>query len=96
LGATAGYGQVALVWSPSPGATNYNVKRSTSSGSETTIASTAGASYTDTSLLDGTTYYYVVSGLNTGGEGFDSAEVSATPLFLQRQPTLSSPPQTSD
>jgi Fibronectin type III domain len=79
--ATAGYGQVHLTWSASPGATNYNVKRATTSGSETTIGSTTGTSYTDTNLLDGTTYYYAVSGLNTGGEGENSAEVSATPLF---------------
>ena len=79
--ATAGYGQVYLTWTASDGATNYNVKRSTSSGGETTIASMAGASYTDTNLLNGTTYYYLVSGLNTGGEGQNSVEVSAMPLF---------------
>jgi len=77
----AGYGQVFLTWTASAGATNYNIKRSTSSGSETTIASTTGTSYTDVTLLDGTTYYYVISALNTGGEGPNSAEVSATPLF---------------
>ena len=79
--ATAGYGQVSLTWTASSGATNYNVKRSTTSGGETTIASTTGTSYTDTNLLDGTTYYYVVSALNTGGEGQNSTEVSAMPLF---------------
>jgi hypothetical protein len=75
------YGQVVLTWNASSGATNYNIKRSTTSGAETTIASTAGTSYTDTNVFDGTTYYYVVSALNTGGEGLNSTEVSATPLF---------------
>ena len=79
--ATAGYGQVALTWSVSSGATNYNVKRSTTSGGETTIASTTSASYTDTNVLDGTLYYYVISALNTGGESPNSAEVSTTPLY---------------
>jgi len=79
LTATATFGQVSLTWSASIGATNYNIKRSTSSGSEVTIASTAGTSYTDTSVLDGTTYFYVVSALNSGGEGPNSLEVSATP-----------------
>jgi hypothetical protein len=79
--ATAGYGQVYLTWMASSGATNYNVKRSPSSGGETTVASTTGTSYTDTNLLDGTINYYVVSALNTGGEGQNSAEASATPLF---------------
>ncbi len=79
--ATAGYGQATFTWTASAGATNYNVKRSTTSGGETTIASTAGTSYTDTSVLDGTTYYYVVSALNVGGEGPNSIEVSIMPLF---------------
>jgi len=79
--ATAGYGQVILTWTASIGATNYNIKRSTTSGGETTIASTTGTSYTDTNLLDGTTYYYVVSASNTSGEGLDSDEVSAMPLY---------------
>jgi hypothetical protein len=84
LTATAGYGQVLLTWVTSPGATNYNIKRSLSSGGPyTTIASTAGTitSYTDTNVIDGTTNYYVVSALNTGGESANSLEVSATPLF---------------
>ena len=81
LNPTATYGQISLTWNLSTGATNYNVKRSTTSGGETTIASTASASYTDTNVLDGTTYYYVVSALNTGGESPNSAEVSAMPLF---------------
>ena len=84
LTATAGYGQVVLTWTASSGcssATNYNIKRSTSSGTETTIASTTNTTYTDTSVLDGTKYYYVVSALNSSGEGANSAEASATPLF---------------
>jgi hypothetical protein len=74
------YGQVSLTWSTSPVATSYNVKRSTSSGGPYTIlVNTASTNYTDTSVLDGTTYYYVVSAVGAGGEGPDSAQVSATP-----------------
>jgi len=85
---SANYGQVVLTWTGSLGATNYNIKRSTTSGTEITIASTGGTSttFTDTNVLDGVTYYYVVSALNTGGEGLNSGEVSATPLFSP-QPT---------
>lgn len=79
LTVTTNYGQVTLTWSAVAGATNYNVKRSTSSGSETTIASTTATSYTDTNVMNGTTYYYVVSASNAGGEGPNSAEVSASP-----------------
>ena len=32
------------------------------------------ASYTNTGLDNGTTYYYVVSAVNTGGESADSSE----------------------
>ena len=79
--ATAGYGQVLLSWTASVGATNYNVKHSTSPGGESTIASTPGTTYTDTNVLDGATYYYVVSALNTGGESPNSTEVSTVPLY---------------
>jgi hypothetical protein len=80
LTATATYGQVSLTWTASSGATNYNVKRSTSSGTETTITNVTSTSYTDTNVIDGTTYYYVVSALGAGGESANSSEVSATPL----------------
>ena len=74
------YGQVSLTWSTSPVATSYNVKRSTSSGGPyTTIGNTSFASYTDTSVLNGTTYYYVVSAVGAGGESGNSAQVSVTP-----------------
>jgi hypothetical protein len=74
------FGPVLLTWSTSAGATSYNVKRSTSTnGPFTTIASPASASYNDTSALIGTTYFYVVSAVNPGGESADSLEVSYTP-----------------
>jgi len=82
LTATATSGQVVLTWtaSSSSGVTNYNVKRSPSSGGPyTIIGSTPSTTYTDTNVMNGTTYYYVVSALNAGGEGPNSAEVSATP-----------------
>ena len=76
------FGPVLLTWSTSAGATSYNVKSSTSTnGPFTTIGSPASASYTDTSALDGTTYYYVVSALNPGGESANSLEVSYTPPY---------------
>lgn len=75
---TTNFGQVTLTWDPVVTATNYNVKRSTSPGAEVTIATTSSTSYTDTNVINGTTYYYVVSAINAGGEGPNSAEVSAT------------------
>jgi fibronectin type 3 domain-containing protein len=82
LEATAGNGQVALTWTASTGATGYNVKRSTTSGSGyAAVASgqVTGTSFTDTSVANGTTYYYVVTAINDGGESDGSSQVSATP-----------------
>lgn len=79
LSATAGNAQVSLSWTASLGATSYNVKRSTvSGGSYATIASgTLNTTYTDSSVSNGTTYYYVVSAVNTAGQSANSAQVSA-------------------
>ena len=86
--ATAGNGQVGLSWSASSGATSYNVKRSTTNGGPyTTIASPTTTSYTDTGLTNGTTYYYVVSAVNTAGESANSSQVSATPQAVPPPPT---------
>lgn len=82
LTATAGNNQVALSWTASTGATSYNVKRATVSGGPyTTIATgVSSTSYTDATAVNGTTYYYVVSAVNAGGESANSSEVSATPV----------------
>src|ERR1700756_2074301 len=80
LTATAGNQQVALTWSVSSSATSYHVKRATVSGGPySTIASPTSNSYTDTSLTNGTAYYYVVSAVNVNGESGNSGEKSATP-----------------
>lgn len=78
LSVTPSIGQVTLTWSEVSGATNYYVKRSNSTNSFTPIASTASTSYTDTDVIAGATYYYVVSAVNPGGESPDSAIASAT------------------
>ena len=67
LSATAGDAQVVLDWSAASGATSYNLKRSTTSGSGyATIDVRAGLTFTDTAVSNGTTYYYVVSAVNAG------------------------------
>ncbi len=86
LVATAGNSQATLSWLPSPGATGYNVKRSTSSGGPyTTIASNLpSAGYLDSGLANGMTYYYVISALNGAGESANSSQVYAMPGTLNR------------
>jgi fibronectin type 3 domain-containing protein len=80
LVATAGDASVSLTWTASSGATSYNVKRSTTTGGPfTQVAAPTLASYTDSSLTNGTTYYYVVSAVSSAGESANSAQASATP-----------------
>ena len=88
LVATPGNAQVGLNWSASSGATSYNVQRSTTSGGPyTTIGSPTTTSYTDTGITNGTTYYYVVSAVNTAGQSGNSSQVTATPLAIPPAPT---------
>lgn len=80
LSATPGDNRVDLAWTASIGAASYDVKRSTSQGGPySTVGSPATTSYADTTVTNGTPYYYVVSAVNTFGANADSGEVSATP-----------------
>lgn len=80
LVATAGNAQVSLTWAISSGATSYHLKRSTTTGGPyTQISAPTTTSFTNTSLTNGTKYFYVVSALNSSGESADSAEANATP-----------------
>jgi fibronectin type 3 domain-containing protein len=70
LTATAGYQQITLSWMGVTGATGYNIKRGTTSGGPyTTIAASTQPSFQDASVVNGTTYYYVV----TASQGVESA-----------------------
>lgn len=81
LQATAGNTQVNLTWTASTGATSYHVKRSTTNGgSYAQISAPTSASFTDTGLTNGTTYFYVVSAVNASGESANSSQASATPV----------------
>jgi fibronectin type 3 domain-containing protein len=80
LTASAVSGSVALSWSASAKATRYLIKRSTTSGSGyTTIAINGALSFTDNDVVDGTTYYYVVSAANDAGGSANSTQAAATP-----------------
>lgn len=80
LTAAAGNAQVTLTWTASSGATSYNIGRSmTSGGPYTKITNTTVTNDTDASLINGTTYYYVVAAVNAYGTSANSTEKSATP-----------------
>jgi hypothetical protein len=96
LTATGGSQQVSLAWTASTGATSYNVKRAaTNGGPYTTVASPAGTSYTDTTVTDGTTYYYVVTAVSASGESANSNQASATPSATPPAPPPPTNPGTS-
>jgi hypothetical protein len=87
LAATSANAQASLTWSASTGATSYHVKRATTSGGPyTQVGAPASTSYTDTSLTNGTTYYYVVSAVDSAGESANSSQVSATPATPVNNP----------
>jgi hypothetical protein len=76
---------VNLAWQASVGATSYRVGRGlTAGGPYQIVACPSGLAYADSGLTNGTTYYYTVSamytgGPNAGGSSADSSEVDATP-----------------
>jgi serine protease len=80
LAATAGNAQVALQWNASLGGIAYIIKRGSSSGTETFLNWTVQTTFTDSTAVNGTKYYYIVKAVNANGvQSGASNEVSATP-----------------
>ena len=80
LAATAGNGLVSLTWTASAEAASYTVYRSTTSGGGyAAITTVTAADYVDATVSNGTTYFYVVTASNAGGESTASNQASATP-----------------
>jgi fibronectin type 3 domain-containing protein len=97
LAATGGNAVVHLSWTvPADGGspiTGYGLYRGTASGAETLLTTVgAGASFDDTTVTNGTTYFYEVTALNAVGEGSRSNEASSTP---QTAPTTPGSPKLS-
>ncbi len=89
--ATAGLARVTLGWAAVAGASSYNVFRGTAANAQATtpVASNVTAlTFANTGLTNGTTYFYKVVGVNAGGNGPASAEVSATPVTTPAAPVL--------
>ncbi len=79
-------GALRLAWTPSTwaGATQQRVYRGTASGGPytlvTTIPNNTTATYTDTGLVNGTTYYYVTRAFDGTRESANSNQASAVPM----------------
>ncbi|MGO8673422.1 MAG: malectin domain-containing carbohydrate-binding protein [Capsulimonadaceae bacterium] len=81
VNATAGNGSVSLTWPAVSGATSYNINRGTASLGEANIKTgVTTASYSDTSVTNGVTYYYTVNSVGSPGTSAQSVEVFATPI----------------
>ena len=81
--ATAGEGQVNISWDAVSNATSYNIYWSNTPGvSKTNGKKITGVTspYSHTGLTNGTLYCYIVTAANSGGEGAESTQASATPL----------------
>jgi fibronectin type 3 domain-containing protein len=80
LSASLNGNQVGLNWQAVGGADSYKVKRAFSSGGPYTMIASG---VTDTNFYDavyytGASYYYVVAGVDAGGEGTNSPEAGVT------------------
>lgn len=81
LAAASGAGNsVSLTWTASPGATSYSIYRGGVAGGESAIAlgTSATNSFSDTTPVAGSNYFYVVSASNAGGTSLNSNEASTT------------------
>jgi fibronectin type 3 domain-containing protein len=83
LTATPADQKVTLTWNSAYGATAYRIRRGTVSGGPySTIATVTSTLWLNTGLTNGTTYYYIVAGANSFGNGLNSAQASATPFAV--------------
>ena len=102
LSATAGNGQVTLTWSPNASTenvTSYTLYMATVTGVTAASTSLSGymvhtgvtSPYIHTGLMGGTTYYFVLTATNAGGESGLSDEATATPTGFVAQAYLKAP-----
>ena len=73
--------KVVLTWPALASAASYEVRRSIISGGPySVIGNPVGAAFTDTGLVNGLRYFYVVAAVNAGGSSASSAEMVVQPL----------------
>lgn len=78
--ASARNGSVEINWTAQLEVSGYLVKRATAAGGPySTLATVTANTYTDATVVNGTTYYYVIAAQNSLGEGAASDEQIATP-----------------
>ncbi|MEM3342043.1 MAG: fibronectin type III domain-containing protein, partial [Thermoplasmata archaeon] len=92
LSAVAGPGFVNISWTPpacegGSSISNYRIYRGTRSGYEGVLTTVGNVSFfNDTTVSNGTTYYYYVTALNSYGEGRQSPEAYGLPRGPPTEP----------
>ena len=90
--ATAGDAKVSLAWNASLAAVTYTVKRGTVAGGRYTAVTGAtvltATGFTDRTAANDTTYFYVVTAVNSAGASPNSNEASATPKAAPLPPAI--------
>ncbi len=85
---SASNAQINLSWNAVSGAGTYDVLRSlTNQGPYQWIGATTATQYTDTGLMNGTNYYYVLSTYGTNGQSANSLQLNGVPLAPPEAPT---------
>ena len=79
---------VTLSWNNTLAALTYNIKRAVQSGGPyIAITNVPINTFTDSNVISGTTYYYVISAVSSIGESSNSAEASVTTCNVPLPPT---------
>jgi fibronectin type 3 domain-containing protein len=95
LAATGGTGQITLTWASTGNATSYNVYYGTSPGVTTTSGmkiAIVSSPYVHTGLPAATSFYYIVTAVNSAGESAPSIEASASTASAPPVPTVPGAP----
>lgn len=80
-GAVAGNATVSVSWGASADATGYKVERGTAPGTYgTEVATSTQTPFLDTTVVNGTTYYYRVTAIGVGGTRKAKTTIKATPV----------------
>ena len=88
--AISGLNEVNLAWNALGGAASYNVLRSNTSGSGYSLVASGLTSpnYSDTTTVNGNTYYYVITAVDAKGSGNTTSNSAEASVFVSVPPAV--------